>query len=171
MQAKRADKEADYDGRRHADEHKRRIGAEAAELGCDLLCVQALELACGGRSEVVQKPACDVDVEHHKQVVARHCNAAVDVPLAALRLKRLIHLHGAFLSGSAHRKLGQQHGDPQKHEEGKVHDDEGSASVLTRHVGEFPNVAQSYRTGSAEHQESKTASEPVSLHINTPLSE
>ena len=84
---------ADQHTQHHHDAHEQKLNSYVALHGAESVFhtggIQAPEFAGSHLEEVKQQPAGDGGVEHHQQVIARHAEPAVPVPLAPLGLQDL----------------------------------------------------------------------------------
>ena len=164
LQTERVDHKADDNDRNHADRHNHRL-AEHFRKGClHLLTGRTDKSAADRQVEVVQHPAAHGGVEHHQQVVADHRQIAVDVPLAARLLERLIRPHRTFLACTADGKFHRHDRQTEDEQEQHIAHDERAAAVLTDHPRELPYVAHADGTACGKQDEAETRAESFSWH-------
>ena len=156
LQTERVDHKADDNDRNHADRHNHRL-AEHFRKGClHLLTGRTDKPAADRQVEVVQHPAAHGGVEHHQQVVADHRQIAVDVPLAARLLERLIRPHRTFLARTADGKFHRHDRQTEDEQEQHIAHDERAAAVLTDHPRELPYVAHADGAACGKQDETET---------------
>ena len=156
LQTERVDHKADDNDRNHADRHNHRL-AEHFRKGClHLLTGRTDKSAADRQVEVVQHPAAHGGVEHHQQVVADHRQIAVDVPLAARLLERLIRPHRTFLARTADGKFHRHDRQTEDEQEQHIAHDERAAAVLTDHPRKLPYVAHADGAACGKQDEAET---------------
>ena len=100
-----------------------------------------LEGAGGKFHQIAQHPAGHRGVIHHQQAAADHAEIAVDMPLAALRLQRLVAVHRTAAAGAAHGQLHREHRHAHAQQKQQIQDHKQAAAALARHIGETPHIA------------------------------
>ena len=164
LQAERVDRKADDNDCDHADRHHDRLAEHLRKRGLHLLGRRTGKPAADRQVEVVQHPAAYGGVEHHQQVVADHRQIAVDVPLAARLLERLIRPHRAFLAGAADSELHRHDRQAEDEQEQHIAHDKRAAAVLADHPRELPYVAHTDGAACRQQDEAKARAESFSLH-------
>ena len=146
---------ADDDGDRHISE---RLGGRlerTVEYAADPFRSDAVKYAGRKLHRVIEHPARYRRVEHHQHQTADDTHPTVEMPLTALRLERLVALHGAFAAASADGKLHRQYGRAHYDQKQQIKQNEQSAAVLTRYIRKLPDVSDPYRTAGADKQKAQ----------------
>ena len=168
FQAPAADQHAQHHHQGHEGGLEHRVGGDGAELRAHAGGVQAHKVALEHLDEVQDEPAGDGGVEHHEQVVARHAEPAVPVPLGALWLQLLEGAQDALLAGPAHGELHDHDGQAHDDQEKQVHQHQGSAAVLAHDVGETPHIAQADGAAGRDQDEAQPGRKFFSLQNSVP---
>ena len=88
----------------------------------------------------------------------------MQVPAAALGLQRLITLHRALAASTANCQLHGQHRHTHDGQEQQVEQHKHTAAILTRHVGEFPHVADADGAAGTYQNEAQPGLKAFSFH-------
>ena len=161
---------ADQHTKHHHDAHEQKLNSyvalHGAESGFHTGGIQAPEFAGSHLEEVKQQPAGDGGVEHHQQVIARHAEPAVPVPLAPLGLQDLKGGQDALPAGPAHGKLHGHDGQAHDDQEQQIDQHKGRAAVLPHDVGEPPDVAQADGAPGRDEHKAQPGRKGLSLFHN-----
>ena len=125
------------------------------------------ELAASHLHKVDEHPAADGGIEHHQQVVAEHGAVSIQVPFGALGLEHVERAGRALLAGAADRELHHHDRQAEDDEEEQVDQHERRAAVLSRDVGEPPDVADPDGAARRNQQEAEPRRKFFPLHKNT----
>ena len=156
----------------HKDGLDHRVGGDGTELSPHTGGVQAHKIPLEHLDEVQNEPAGDGGVVHHEQVVARHAEPAVPVPLGPFGLQLLEGAEDALLAGPAHRKLHDHDGKTHNDQEKQIHQHKGRAAVLANDIGKAPDIAQSDGTAGRNQDESQPGRKLFSLqNVFPPISQ
>ena len=165
LQAAPADDKARQRDDDHPENHLDRVREHLAKDACGLLGGQAVKAAGQEAEEVVDHPAGDGGVVHHQQHTARHAEPAVDMPLTALRLQRLVRGACCAAARPADCQLHRQHRQPHKHQKKQVEQHKDTAAALARDGGKPPDIADADRAAGADKDEAKARAEALSLFL------
>ena len=103
-------------------------------------------------AEIIYHPAGNGGVVHHQHYAAEQAEPAVNVPLAALALKIPVRQNRAAFARAAYRKLHREHRHAHYKQADEIDQDEKAAAVLTRHIREAPDIADSDSAARADKQ-------------------
>lgn len=130
------------------DDGQGHTGRELLEVAGHIGCI-AMELAHNGSEEILQAPSRNDSVKAKDDGGGDHAHIANQRPPAAAN--DLVGLHGIGGAVTPHHKLGYHAGYAQQEHAHKIDADESGTTVLARHIGEAPDVAQAHcRAGSGE---------------------
>jgi len=155
LQAAPADDKARQRDDGHPENHLDRVREHLAKDACGLLGGQAVKTAGQEAEEVVDHPAGDGGVVHHQQHTARHAEPAVDMPLAAPGLQRLVGAARRAAARTANGQLHRQDRQTHEHQKEQVEQHKDAAAVLAGDCGEAPDVADADSTARADQNEAK----------------
>ena len=164
LQAKAAHQKAQHYRKKHPTGHLHRAGQQHAKLLAHLFTLQADKLTAGKFVKVAQHPTGNSGVIHHQQITAGNAKPTMPVPFAAGRLQSLIAQHCAFAAGPAHGQLHRQHGHAHNQQKQQIKQHEHTAAVLSRHIGEFPHIANTNGTAGANQQKAQPRLKALSFH-------
>ena len=159
LQAEGADRKAKHHHDAHIDRHGNGIRKHLAKMIPHSRRIQARKVALGGGNKVADHPARNRGVEHHENIVARQRKIAVNMPFTALGLQLLIEARGALLCRTSQSKFHGQNGNSHEKQKREIEEHEDRATVLSRHVGELPHVANADGASCAEQNKAETASQ------------
>ena len=169
LDADTADENSGGDRDDHKERHFTGIAEHVRKDIRDNVGFNGIELSGQEFHEIIQHPAGDRCVVHHQQIASGDAEPAVNMPLAALRLERLVALDHALAACAAdsqlHRKDRSSHDD----EEEKIKEDEYASSVLSCHEREFPDISDTDGTARGDEQKAKPRFETFSLHFVSPF--
>ena len=94
-----------------------------------------------------------------------HAEPAVDMPLTALRLQRLVRGACCAAARPADCQLHRQHRQPHKHQKKQVEQHKDTAAALARNGGKPPDIADTDRAAGADKDEAKARAEALSLFL------
>ena len=152
----------------HPESHGYRLAKHICKLTGNTFRIKPLEFAGCCHIEVIQHPAGNGCVEHHQEITSDQSDISVDVPFLAWFLQSVIGFDRAFLAGTSNRKFHGHNRQSQDSQEDQIKQYECTATALSGHVREFPDVSDSDGTACRNQDESQTGSKFFSFFHNSP---